>query len=222
MAAKEDFVPAKEAKKKLWQQIKVEYVTTDISMRELAAKYNISESTIFKRSGREKWKEEKDNIAAKIGARVESKLTQKVIEKHVERKATQIVDEIDYGMEASNAIMKLIHEAIQGDPKQFYKQLIKKKQIYEDGSYEELLEEKETNILDSKRLDQISKALDTVTKLNRTLKEIVDAPVKKKLELEERKVKVIEQDAELPPINEDEEENQTGVVFLPEIREGEA
>lgn len=46
-----------------WNKIKIEYVTTDITIRSLAEKYNVHYSTIGQRASKEKWKEQrKQNI----------------------------------------------------------------------------------------------------------------------------------------------------------------
>lgn len=52
-----------------WTQIKREYIETDITLRELAQKYNIHPSTIFSRSAKEKWSEEKEIFRSKLEAK---------------------------------------------------------------------------------------------------------------------------------------------------------
>lgn len=53
-----------------WGRIKKEYVTTDISLRKLAEKHDVAESTIFKRCSKEKWealrKQQASNVEAKF------------------------------------------------------------------------------------------------------------------------------------------------------------
>ena len=47
-----------------WEQIKTEYVTTDIGLRPLAKKHDVSFTTIAKRASREKWttlRQQQDN-----------------------------------------------------------------------------------------------------------------------------------------------------------------
>lgn len=58
-----------------WILVKTEYETTQISQRKIAAKYNISYSTLKYRATQEKWAKNKEKKLGKIDA----KLTQKTI-----------------------------------------------------------------------------------------------------------------------------------------------
>lgn len=48
-----------------WKTIETEYVTTDISHRELCEKYGICRSTISKKASEDKWTEKRNNHRAK-------------------------------------------------------------------------------------------------------------------------------------------------------------
>lgn len=52
----------------IWDDIKTEYITTDIGTRPLAAKYNMSYSTLRKRAQREQWAQERTQYRAQRGA----------------------------------------------------------------------------------------------------------------------------------------------------------
>jgi hypothetical protein len=71
---------------KEWQKIKNEYVTTDIAMRPLAAKHNVSISTLKTRAVKENWTELREKHCAKVDTKVVQKL-----EKIAEAQAEEIV-----------------------------------------------------------------------------------------------------------------------------------
>lgn len=54
------------SKKVNWRNIKKEYVTTDISQRELARKYSVSSSQIANHSKKEKWVEKRKQYQSKV------------------------------------------------------------------------------------------------------------------------------------------------------------
>lgn len=51
-----------------WDDIKTEYITTDIGTRPLAEKHNVSYSTLRKRAEREKWAQKRTQYSAAKGA----------------------------------------------------------------------------------------------------------------------------------------------------------
>lgn len=69
-----------------WKTIETEYVTTDISHRQLAEKYGIGRSRLSQYASKEKWKEKRD----KHRTRVVSKAVSAVGNKQAERTAKLI------------------------------------------------------------------------------------------------------------------------------------
>lgn len=51
-----------------WDDIKTEYITTDIGTRPLAEKHNVSYSTLRKRAAREQWAQERAQFRTQRGA----------------------------------------------------------------------------------------------------------------------------------------------------------
>ena len=66
-----------------WSRIKKEYVTTDITLRKLAEKHGVSESTLFKRCSKEQW----EALRKQQGSKVEAKF----LERDANRKADRAV-----------------------------------------------------------------------------------------------------------------------------------
>ena len=64
-----------------WSSIKMEYNTTDITLRELAKKHGVSESMIFKKCSKEKWEAARKQQVSKVEA--------KILQKDANRKASR-------------------------------------------------------------------------------------------------------------------------------------
>ena len=73
-----------------WQKIKAEYVAGGVSLRKLSEKYEVSFSTIQKKSMEEKWGE----LRKKSGRKTEEKIIEVVSSKEAD-KATNIIDVAD-------------------------------------------------------------------------------------------------------------------------------
>jgi len=58
-----------------WMAVKADYISTSITMRELADKYGVTFSAISKRAMKEKWTAER----AAVGIKVEKKVKQKIV-----------------------------------------------------------------------------------------------------------------------------------------------
>lgn len=64
-----------------WQKIKMEYITTDITLRKLAEKHGVSESMIFKKCSREQWEAARKQQVSKV--------EEKILQKDANRKASR-------------------------------------------------------------------------------------------------------------------------------------
>ena len=56
-----------------WNAIKAEYISSNISQRNLAAKYGVSADTLMQKANREHWKQERDKTISKGIARAQQK-----------------------------------------------------------------------------------------------------------------------------------------------------
>ena len=202
-----------------WGKIKVEYQTTNISYRKLAEKYSIPFPTIRDRAKRENWASLRDASRDKYVTNTSQKV--------IERKAKKTVEEIDAALEATDLISKLALEALQ-DPRQFY--LFPVEETTQDiqkvetettrGISEKVVKldstttiAKDLGILDARRLKDLASALSAATTLTRLIKGIMSESETQKLQLERER---LEMDRIKAGLN-DEEDNETGVVILPEV-----
>ena len=89
-----------------WNDIKLEYVTSDLSYRELADKHGISFSSLSKMAVRDKWARDRNRHRKKVATKVEQKI--------VTKKAKELAKEV----EISEAISDILRLAV-SHPKQF-------------------------------------------------------------------------------------------------------
>ena len=68
-----------------WVDVRAEYEAGGISLRELAAKTGVSESTLFRRSTKGSWVANASKIDSKVTAVLTAKSHEKIIEKRVEQ-----------------------------------------------------------------------------------------------------------------------------------------
>jgi len=91
------------ARKVNWEQIKTEYITTDISQRKLAEKYDVPFTTLKYRAAREEWfkarQKHKDRVITKATQKAEAKQVRVAckeltlldkIEKHLDRAISDV------------------------------------------------------------------------------------------------------------------------------------
>lgn len=189
-----------------WKKIRAEYVTTQISYRDLAEKWDVSFTTLSRRGTEEGWVRRRKEY--------EEKTLKKALQKATEKQAEKLSAELIAAEKASAEIIN-IALGILTDPGQFQRHLVKLRHGYGEGAYTEELAEEERTVIDARRLRDIATALETATKLSRTLKGILDEPVKQKLDIEREKLEIDRTKAGLG----DEDEEGTGIVVLPDLAE---
>ena len=59
-----------------WLEIKERFITGNVSHKELANEFGLSEKTIMNRSSKENWKEQKENYRKKVGEKIEEKTSE--------------------------------------------------------------------------------------------------------------------------------------------------
>ena len=60
-----------------WNMLRTEYISSSISIRELATKHNCSEDALEKRAGREQWSEARRKMSAEVQAMADAELANK-------------------------------------------------------------------------------------------------------------------------------------------------
>lgn len=150
-----------------WDAIKTEYVTTDISQRELMKKYRLNSRYVNKHSREEGWVQARKAYKAKMAS--------KVIAKSCNKRATELSKVLD----ASFRIRDTIYDAVD-DPKQFRRYLVQ----YGTGKGEFDTEERIYDKVDTKAIREMTQALKAVEGLIRSLNNIPTEAEEQKLRIE--------------------------------------
>jgi len=128
-----------------WDKIKNEYITTTISTRKLAGKYNVPYSTLRDRSTRERWSEQREVFRSKVVAKAAQK-TEKIAEK--------VADEIASRNQAHIEVWDLLGK--------------RAKNLLESNGYTAMTKEGPEHVdLDPDGLERLSRAIDKVQRGHR-------------------------------------------------------
>ena len=133
-----------------WEQIKFEYVTTDVSQRELSRKYGISLSTIGHRSKVEGWVSERERYRGKVAT--------KTLNKTAERESNRLARLID----TTNRAVGVVEKAF-ADEQQFNRYVVSEATV--PGCSE--VSEKIFAKVDTKALKDLTAVLKDLTGLMR-------------------------------------------------------
>lgn len=146
-----------------WAQIRGEYVNTNISLKNLAAKYGVSLGTIQKHSARGKWSEKRKQLAGDKAERVSERLH--------ERDVKQTVKDIERVCKAAGKLIDKVNRAISQVDKERYvsvddKEISTREETLPDGTsvvnqvVKRNLKTRQMNALcDTKKLSELSKTL---------------------------------------------------------------
>lgn len=92
-----------------WDRIRSEYISSSISIREIADKYECSADALEKRAGREQWTEQRRKMSAEVQAKADAEIA--------ERRAQMLVEfneqDLSVAKALRNQIKNHINDAIQ-------------------------------------------------------------------------------------------------------------
>lgn len=131
-----------------WVGIEVEYISTDISLKKLAEKYDVPIGTIQDKSKKNKWTEKREEFHCKTIA----KALQKVEKSTVERISTIL--------RASDKLIDQIEDALE-DPDSLKRILVVDKKTGKVST-------KKTKAINSKQAKEISEAIKNLKEVYRT------------------------------------------------------
>ena len=101
-----------------WNKVKNEYITTDISQRKIAEKYNIPRSTLENKARKEKWKDERDKYRVKLEVELRQKTADKIVKIEVDRIANVIALSDLLAEKIKIAIEQLDNVVVDGEPRE--------------------------------------------------------------------------------------------------------
>lgn len=147
-----------------WNKIKAEYIASDVSMQELANKYNISSSTMRKKAAKEKWSEQRNNVVTKV--------EQKTAEKIAEKQSNDIADGLTRLNDLAFRMLEKLEAAVDEiDEKEMsIVTQVRKNTIDEDGDEAEITTKTENlyvlkNKVQTSKLRQITSAMKDVKEI---------------------------------------------------------
>ena len=118
--------------------IKAEYITTDISQRQLARKYGISASTISRRAAEEHW--------CDLRADYERNMTAKAVQKAEARASTARANSIVSLQQSADKMVDVVAQVFE-DAEQFHRHVVVEKEGFSQKSVEKRFEKYDTRAM---------------------------------------------------------------------------
>ena len=196
-----------------WEKIRARYITSDITIEQLAEEFNISESTAKKRAAKEKWKAER----TKKGKKRAKKIIEKVDTRIRERTVNTINNSLESEAKALEKMLVIVHRILD-DEMQFNKHMVTMKYADDMGS-RQWTEEQIFSKYDIKQFNALVSSLEKLEKLHRSLGGLVSAFQKSAIEVNLERLAIERERLELQKAKDlgviDAEE--VGVVMLPAV-----
>lgn len=181
-----------------WEKIKTEYVAGQDSYEQLARKYGMLKSQLARKASRDKWPEQRRAYRQSVASAT--------IRKKRHRDSEHLVELMD----AAEHLIGHIQRTLEDD-EQFRRNVESGFFKTEDGNWEFKKQEYLTKKVDTKALNNAARALNDTVRAVRDLYGLPTKAEKDKLELEKRKLKVLE-DRQGGGV----EAENTGVAFMPQ------
>lgn len=206
----------------MWEEQESLYVTGDISLSEIAKTLGVSYTLVRKRAKDDNWQRKRDAFRAKV--------KEKALERASEKDANRLLKVIEATNRAVDIAVKALNEECQ-----FHLQQVEHREKYEtpvdaDGNLfdpetskgapiieKQWIEEREFRKVDTRQLKDLVGVIKECTRL---LRDFYNAPTP--AEAEARRVAAERLEIEkkrADAINGTEDDDDTGVVILPEIME---
>ena len=176
-----------------WGKIETDYMVNDLSYRQIAEKYSISESTVARHGKKNDWPEKRQQFASKVHTRALQKIASRRAGK--EAKALSRVEEL------AERLVEKLEEAMQ-DEKQLYRHIL--------TTSSRAQAEKVLDKMDTKAVRDIAATMQTLTDTLRTIGGLMTARDEFAVEIEAAKLEL-----EREKIAKDaEDDGESGVVIL--------
>ena len=207
-----------------WQTIKTEYITGNISYRKLCQKHGVSYTTLSNRALDEKWVNAREQYRAKT--------LSKALGKTSEREAGRLARLMDTTSRAIDVAVRAFE-----DDDQFNRYLIDHREEYavpliednnqdspsEDGgpvaiSMRQWTEERTFKKVDTKALKDLTAVLKDLTGL---MRDFYNIPTPAQAEAQRIAAERLEMDKRKAAAAWDEEDDETGIIILPPVKEAE-
>lgn len=175
-------------KRPSWEELKAEYITGNMSYRDLAKKHKMSAPLIMKRGGKEGWFE----LRKQNGQKVMAKLTERVNNEKVNKLATIA--------ESADKMADTIHRVME-DTDQFFRRT--------NLAGEEIVSQK----ADTKAMKELASAMKDLTSVLRNVYNIPTEAESISLQIARERLEIEKKNAE----REEDMGVTTGIVLIPQV-----
>ena len=157
-----------------YEKMKQEYISTEITLEELAKKYQVPKSTLYKKSSAGRWVEKRKEY----GKKVENKF----MEKASAKKSSDNIKKLERLIVAADRMAEQIEKAME-DPEQFNRHLVNKKEKKTDGSEKAWVEEKKFRKFDTRAMRELTATMKELSGVIRNLNGIPEETEEKDAEV---------------------------------------
>ena len=172
-----------------WDKIRTEYITTDLSLKDIAEKYGVQQRLVNTKSAEQGWVDQRKKYNAKV--------VEKAVNKVATKRANQLAKELTIADNISNVLKKALEDA-----EQFNRYIIDTTTRV-DGTEIRTSEEKTFEKVDMRALKDAAAALRLVEEMKRSMAGILrveeinrNRREEKRLRLEEEKLQLQKEQTE--------------------------
>ena len=172
-----------------WDKIRTEYITTDLSLKDISEKYGVQQRLVNTKSAEQGWVEQRKKYNAKV--------VEKAVNKVATKRANQLAKELTIADNISNVLKKALDDA-----EQFNRYIIDTTTRV-DGTEIRTSEEKTFEKVDMRALKDAAAALRLVEEMKRSMAGILrveeinrNRREEKRLRLEEEKLQLQKEQTE--------------------------
>ena len=186
-----------------WNEIRVAYVSGDLTLRDLAKAFCVSFTMVKDASRREKWVMQREQHRQRVASESLSRIE--------EAKAS---DQMRLYDSARAAIERMIAVAnrVSEDPEGFFRHAVQREQRM-GQDVDKWVEDKVLETINGKNYSDVAKGLTAITSLARILDRIVEAPTQAKLDIDREKLELDRRKAGMS----DDIESESGVALMPAV-----
>ena len=172
-----------------WDKIRTEYITTDLSLKDISEKYGVQQRLVNTKSAEQGWVDQRKKYNAKV--------VEKAVNKVATKRANQLAKELTIADNISNVLKKALEDA-----EQFNRYIIDTTTRV-DGTEIRTSEEKKFEKVDMRALKDAAAALRLVEEMKRSMAGILrveeinrNRREEKRLRLEEEKLQLQKEQTE--------------------------
>lgn len=166
-----------------WDKLRTEYITSDLSLKDISDKYGVSQRLVNTKSAEQGWVDQRKNYNAKV--------VEKAVNKVAAKRANQLAKELAIADNISNVLKKALDDA-----EQFNRYIIDTTTRV-DGTEIRTSEEKTFEKVDMRALKDAAAALRLVEEMKRSMAGILRVEEINRNRREEKRLKLEEEKLQL-------------------------